>query len=378
MGYTAEHESKQIPLNICFVLDKSGSMAGYYRIERLKEALSGLIQKMDPNSIISIVSYENNMKIILKPKKLGSRRGAIITQIESIQAGGGTNMLEAMKTGYDFVKQNYLPEGNNRIVLLTDGYDENEVKVLVDAQTPYNSKIQCTTVGVGESYNYALLKQLASHGGGMLHFIGSSEQFDSVFNTQLMGIMSPIATNVSLEIEYNKKIIYKHLYGLEGLEQSKSKTSFKIPNLYSGANNVALVEFDLVNPDSTIEKQAVIIRIKYKDYETKKWIKIEEKAFLKWDKYTGQMKIATEAETKKLYCIAIMNQALKVMADAYGAGNTTKASTVLERTHKQVKDLYPKSSDKDISSLLSKMDQYISVFENIANKEKKKVHKTMD
>lgn len=368
IGYTAGKPNHVLPQNICFVIDISGSMSGYYRIQRLKEAFSNMIDNINPETYISIIAYQSEMKVILPPTKLGNKQEKVQQLIKSLEASGGTNMLQAMTEGYKFVDKNFLINGSNRIIILTDGYDENEVKDLMDVQSPYNEKIECTTIGVGENYNYPLLKQLASNGKGLLHFIGDSQNFDTVFSKNLGAILSPTAINATLEIEYNEKIIYKHLYGLKEKSKSGNKVQFFLPNIYAGANEVALVKFDLIKPDENIEKQAVIVRLKYYEKGLKKEKNIEEKAYLKWDKYTGEIELITEAENKELYCMAIMNQALKVMSEAYMEGDNNKASKILSSTRKQVKKLYPKSKNKDIKLLLEKLEKYLTVFKNLEQK----------
>ncbi len=369
IGYTAIGAEKNTPLNICFVLDVSGSMAGYYRLERLKTALAGLVAKIQTDAIISIVTFESGMHVILEPQKLGSNKGRVIKLINDLNAGGGTNMLEALKTGYGFVAKNLIPKGNNTVILLTDGFDENEVQVLVDVQKPYNSKIVCTTIGVGEGYNYALLKQLVSNGRGLLHFVGEADDFDNLFSTKLLTLLKPVATDVTIEIEYNKQIVFKHLYGPKPVTEKSKWPKFQLPNLYSGSNNVALAKFDIVKPDENIEKQPVIVRVSYVDEETGKKVVEEQKVYLEWEPYTGMPELIVDAEVKKLFCIAIINQGIKKMSDLYSVGNHKEAQKTLERTKEQVMELYPGAREKEVDALMVSLDSYLVAFRNLAKKE---------
>jgi uncharacterized protein YegL len=371
IGYTALGAEKNTPLNICFVIDVSGSMAGYYRLERLKTALASLVAKIQPDATISIVTFESSMHVVLEPQKLGNDKARVIKLINELNPGGGTNMLEALKTGYGFVSKNLIPKGNNTVILLTDGYDENEVQVLVDIQKPYNSKIVCTTIGVGEGYNYALLKQLASNGRGLLHFVGEADDFDKLFSTKLLSLLKPVATDVTLEIEYNKQIVFKHLFGPKPVTEKTKWPKYQLPNLYSGSNNVALAKFDIVKPDESIQNQPVIIRVSYIDEETGKKVVEEQKVYLEWEPYTGMPELIVEAEAKKLFCIAIINQGIKKMSDLYSAGNNMEAQKTLERTKEQVMELYPGAKEKEIDVLMASLDSYLVAFRNLAKKKAK-------
>ncbi len=369
VGYTAQGTEKAVPLNICFVLDVSGSMAGYYRLERLKTALAGLISKLQPDATMSIVTFESAMHIVLAPQKVGNDKAKITALINGLNAGGGTNMLEALKQGYEFVLRNHIPKGNNSVILLTDGYDENEVAVLADAQKPYNSKIVCTTIGVGADYNYALLKQLASNGRGMMHFVGEADDFNALFSSKLMSLLKPLATDVTLEIEYNKRIVFKHIYGPQPVTSGSQWPKYRLNNLYSGSNHVALAKFDLVKPDKSIEKEPVIIRMSHVDAETGKTVQEEQKVYPEWEDYTGMPELIIDAEAKKLYCIAVINQGLKVMADLYSMGRNEEAKKTLERTREQVMQLYPGARDTDVDKLVTSLDTYLGAFRNLARKE---------
>lgn len=359
------------PLNISIVIDRSGSMAGYERIERLKEALMAMIPKLPADATLSILAYDTEMSVILEPQQIGNSAQKINQLINDIQPGGGTSMLETMKKAYGFVKQNYNPNAVNKVILMTDGWDENEVAVLEDAQKPFLD-IECSTIGIGSSFNYALLTILANNGKGKLFYVNSPESYDSVFVKGMVASLSPVATNVTIEVEFNDRIVFKHLYGYKPINESTNPAIFKLPNLYTESSEIALAKFDLVNPDSTIENQPVIVRAKYFCPETGKEETTTETIFLDWEPYTGTHELIADAEIKKLYLIAILNQSIKVMADLFMEGKNDEAKQVLIRAREQVKSIYTDARDKDINALLKSLDEYLDAFKNLAKKNSNK------
>jgi hypothetical protein len=369
IGYTAESGGAHIPSNLCFVIDNSGSMAGYYRIERLKEALVELFKTLPENDIASLITFESATEVLMTPQKVGPNRQRFIDAIHAIQPKGGTDMKEALLKGHEFVSTHFIKHGNNRVILLSDGYDNNPPEELVNIRRQYVATIECTAIGVGSDYNYALLKQLTGNEKGTLLFVGESDQFLKVFTSDMMLMLRPVATDVSMEIEYRKKLVFKHLYGHAPLSGKGNPVVYQVASLYAGANRVALAKFDLIHPDKDIEQEPVIVRIRYTDTETGKETLREERIFPEWEPYTGKAEALIEGELKKMYAVAEINRALKLMSEFYSAGENEKARTVLEETLVSMKKIYPGAKDKDLEELFASMEQYLEAFRNLAVKE---------
>lgn len=370
IGVNTNFTPKAAKLNITFVIDRSGSMAGYDRIERLKDAMIEMIPKLPADATISIITYDNVMNVILPPQKIGNSQQTITNLISEIQPGGGTSMLESMNQGYNFVKSAFDPKSVNKVILMTDGWDENEVQILVDAQKLFPN-IECSTIGIGKDFNYPLLKILAENGKGTLFYCDSEGSFDSVFVNGMIANLTPVAIDVTVEVEYNNRIVYKHLYGFQPIQTDQNPVAFKIPNLYTESCEFALAKFDLINPDSTIENEPVVIKVSYTNPETGIKETASEKVFLEWEPFSGELELIADAENKKLYCIAVLNQSMKVMADKFAAGNVEEAKQTIEQAKVQIKAIYKDASDKDINALLRSLDDYLTAFKNLAKKKSK-------
>jgi len=368
IGYTAAGDGIELPGNYSFILDRSGSMAGYYRIEMLKKSLIALVNQLNPGDYISVYAFDDKMELIFPHQKLGSKKKELVAAIEKIEAGGGTNMLEAMKAGYEAVMRQYSEKQNNRVILLSDGYDSNQPEVLEAAQKPYNDKVLCTSVGVGEDYNYSLLKLLAEKGRGVVHHVADSAAFMDAFLKQVLKEMQPVAYNVRLEVSFNDALKCEQLYGKTPLPGSKNPLIYHIPNLYDGANEVALALFTLKASNPEIANQPIKVRILYKEEIDGEDKVVEQTIAPEWQEGNGQLKLVVEAEQKKLYAIAEINRALKVMSDAYTAGNNERAQEVLEETIDRMNELYPKAKDADVTKLMDSMEGYLEAFKNLARK----------
>jgi hypothetical protein len=372
IGFRAKVDKGDIygpPLNISLVVDKSGSMEGYDRIDALKRALLNYISKLRKTDIVSLIAFDTKSTVLVPAQMVGD--GSYFRDmIEDIQAGGGTDIYNGMVDGYEQVLGKFLPKGTNRVILLTDGYGITPPDEMVEKSKEYNAKgIELSAVGVGYGYNQAMLSLLATTGGGLINFVGEANKLDKVFVHELTSVLSPCAKNVTVEICYNDKIVFKQLYGFPVQKQGNNKAEMKLDNIYSGLNTLALVKFDLNKPTQETEKSPVIIRMMYYDFKKQKDVVLEEKAYLKWVPATGQFELIMEAQHKKLYAIAILNQSLKVMAEAFANQDNKAALTAIKSSMAQIKKLYPQSEDEDVQKLVTTIEGYsLALTRVMANK----------
>jgi hypothetical protein len=345
------------PLNISLVVDISGSMEGHDRLDALKKALLSYVKKLRPTDIVSLISFNDNSKILVPAQKVGDGQ-YLRDMIEDLQASGGTDIYNGMVDGYEQVLKKFIPTGTNRVVLLTDGYGITPVDVILAKSKEYNKKgIELSTIGVGEGYNQSLLSLLATSGGGLISFIVDSKDISSAFEKDLTSVLSPCAKDLTVEIMYNDQIIFKQLYG-HPFTKVNDKVTMTLNNVYSGLNTLALVKFDLNKPTEQIEKEPVVIKMNYYDYQKQKRIYAQEKAFLKWVPATQNFELIIEAQHKKLYAIAVLNQSLKVMSEAFASHDNLKALNEIQNTISLIKNLYPEAKDSDVEKLVNRASDY--------------------
>lgn len=345
-------------INVCFVIDRSGSMAGYDRIERLRESLATFMNALRPTDRVSVVAFNHDMQVLI-PSQLKGDGKHLQDAILDIQAGGGTNIHVGLMEGYKQVAANLVPKGVNRVVLLTDGFGSTPVDKIVGDSKGWNAKgIELSCVGVGAGYNQALLTHLATVGGGLLHYAGAAEDIDRAFAAELESVLLPIGTDMHVEVEYNKKIIYRQLYGFPTVQQSPTVVAMRQNTMQPGLNKLALVKFDLHQPSASIMDQPVIVRLAYTDVETGKHVMVEERAALEWTDYSETLPLLMEQQQKKLYCIAIMNQSLKVMAENFAIEDEVAARNAITSALEQVNRVYPDASDADVQELVRELNTY--------------------
>ena len=374
LGFKVKKDDSNLygpPLNIALVVDISGSMEGHDRIDALKASLLNYIKRLRANDIVSLISFNHNSTILVPAQKVGD--GAYLRDmIEDLEASGGTDIYVGMVDGYEQVLKNFNSKYTNRVILLTDGYGSTPVDVMVAKSKEYNKKgLELSAIGVGEGYNQSLLSLLATEGGGLLSYIADSKNINTAFEKDLNSVLSPCAKDLTVEITYNNQIVFKQLYG-HPFTKTNDVVTMTLNNVFSGLNTLALLKFDLNKPTKEIEKEPVIIKMNYFDYRKQKRVYTEEKAYLKWVPATQNFEILMESQHKKLYAIAVLNQSLKVMSEAFAAKDNQKALVEIQNTISQIKNLYPEAKDADVEKLVASATDYSTALTQLIKNKKVK------
>ena len=201
----AEDSSKDLPLNLCLVLDRSGSMSEK-PLEMVKEAAIGIIEKLKTGDRISIVTFDHRAKVIV-PNQAVNNINPIKQKIRLMVADGGTSIDEGMRLGIKEIAS-HNQHCVSRIFLLTDGENEHgdnrRCLKLAALASEYNITID--TLGFGEHWNQDVLEQISDSAQGTLAYIEKPEraifEFDRLFaRAQSVGL-----TNSYLTVELMPKV----------------------------------------------------------------------------------------------------------------------------------------------------------------------------
>jgi len=353
-------------LNICFVIDKSGSMSGEDRIGQLKRSLIEFVTQLDAKDMVSIVVFDDQAVLAVPSTVVGDKK-EIIDIIHAIRASGGTNIYEGMIKGFEEVKKLKAKTSINRLILLTDGYGSQPPETVIEkAKFHIKSGIELSAVGVGVDYNKALLSQMASAGGGLLHLAGSSSHIQEVFQRELESIIYPMAKKAKLTVRYNDQIIYRQLYGYSNEVVTKGQMNVEFPNLFPGLDQMALMKFDLINPTPSIVKQPVEVTLEYTDAITGKLVELKKKIHPEWADATGELDMTLDLEHKKVLAVAVANQSLKVMANTFADGDKGASKEAVESAMKQIEKLFPDATPAEIIAIVDRLQQYVDAF-NLLN-----------
>ena len=205
--------------NFVFLIDVSGSMGSNDKIGLIKAGMHRFVDQMRDPDHLSIVTYAGSTRVHMGSTS-GGDKSSIRRSIDQLETGGGTNGGAGIILAYNEAAANFIPGGNNRIFLATDG-DFNvgiaDFDELIDLiETKREGGVFLTSLGVGRG-NYAeqTLEQIANKGNGTYEYLDKTEQLEKVF-FQETGKFYTVAKDVKVQVAFNPDLV--KAYRLIGYE----------------------------------------------------------------------------------------------------------------------------------------------------------------
>jgi Ca-activated chloride channel family protein len=206
--------------NLVFLIDTSGSMEEPNKLPLLINSLKLLVDTLEPEDTVSIVTYAGSAGTVLEPTSV-SEEGKILAALENLMAGGSTAGGEGIRQAYQLAKQNFDEDGVNRVILATDGdfnvgiTDIDELQGFVERERGSGIFLSVLGFGMG-NYNDALMQALAQNGNGAAAYIDTLNEARKVLVEEATSTLFPIAKDVKIQIEFNPSTVVE--YRLIGYE----------------------------------------------------------------------------------------------------------------------------------------------------------------
>ncbi|UCE43234.1 MAG: von Willebrand factor type A domain-containing protein [Candidatus Aminicenantes bacterium] len=266
-------ETKKLPeSNLVFLLDVSGSMGQPNKLPLLQKAFRLLVNELGPKDRVSIVVYAGAAGLVL-PSTAASKKETIASAIERLSAGGSTAGGAGIKLAYKVAQENFIPEGNNRIILATDGdfnVGVSSTSELVRMIEDYRKKgIFLTILGFGMgNYKDGRMEQLADKGNGNYFYIDNLMEAKKVFVNDMRGTLFTIAKDVKLQLEFNPaKVKAYRLIGYENRMLRKEDFADDTKDAGElGAGHTVTALYEII-PFGSEEEVPGVDELKYQDNE---------------------------------------------------------------------------------------------------------------
>jgi Ca-activated chloride channel family protein len=202
------YQSREIPpSNLVFLIDVSGSMMSEDKLPLVKQAFHTLVRHLGEEDRVAIVVYAGQAGLVL-PSTPGSDRETILSAIDQLEAGGSTAGGAGIRLAYDVAQRNFMPEGNNRVILATDGdfnvgvSSTSELTRLIEDRRKEGTYLTVLGFGTG-NYKDGRMEALADKGNGNYAYIDNILEAKKVFGTELTGTLFTIAKDVKIQVEFN-------------------------------------------------------------------------------------------------------------------------------------------------------------------------------
>jgi Ca-activated chloride channel family protein len=193
----AEELDRSVPLNLCLILDHSGSMNGR-PLETVKKAATRIVDSLKPGDRLSVVVFDHRAKVLV-PNQTIDNPERIKQQINRLSADGGTAIDEGLRLGIEELAKGK-KESISQVFLLTDGENEHgdNNRCLKFAQLATGYNLTLNTLGFGDNWNQDVLEKIADAGGGTLSYIQQPDEAVDVFSRLFTRVQTVGLTNAYL------------------------------------------------------------------------------------------------------------------------------------------------------------------------------------
>jgi len=216
-----EIPSENLPAsNFVFLLDVSGSMDVPNKLELVKSSIKLLTNNLRKTDRVAIVVYAGAAGVVLESTE-GTDKQKIMEAVDGLHAGGSTAGGAGIQLAYKIAEKNFIENGNNRIVLCTDGdfnvgvSSNNELESLIESKRKTGVYLTVLGYGMG-NYKDDKLQILAEKGNGNHAYIDNIQEANKVLVNEFGSTMYTVAKDVKIQVEFNPARV--NAYRLIGYE----------------------------------------------------------------------------------------------------------------------------------------------------------------
>lgn len=274
--------AKAPPSNIVFLIDVSGSMDEENKLPLLKSSFKMLLGQLRPDDKIAIVTYANGTKVAL-PSTSVKDKEKIIKVLDNLYASGGTSGGRGIQLAYEQAQKSFIKNGNNRIILATDGdfnigiNNTTDLEKFIKKQRESGIYMSVLGFGIG-NYRDDMAETIADKGNGNYAYIDNITEAKKVLVNELSGTLFAVAKDVKLQLEFNPKYVKEYkLIGYENrMLANEDFTNDKKDAGEIGAGHTVTALYELVPSDGKVAQS-----LRYQSQELNEKGKGNELGFLK-------------------------------------------------------------------------------------------------
>lgn len=239
------------PSHLVFLIDVSGSMDMPNRLPLLKSGFKSLVNNLRAKDSVSIVVYGGIVGIAL-PTTGGDEKDKILKTIDSLQPGGSTPGESGIKLAYSVARNHFIKEGNNRIILATDGdfnvglKTEEELEEMISLQQKNGIYLTCLGIGMG-NYKDSKIQMLAKKGNGNFAYIDNYAEAEKVLLKEFTQTLYTVAEDAYFDIRFDPDYVKEYrLIGFDNKVGAIKDTESKIEGGEIGSGYSSLIAFEIV------------------------------------------------------------------------------------------------------------------------------------
>ena len=319
--------SERKPTNFVFLIDTSGSMNYAGKLPLVKSAFVKLLSELSENDTVSIVTYAGSDTVVLEGE-CGENTDVIAEAIENLSASGSTNGSAGIQTAYEIAEKYFIKDGNNRVILATDG-DLNVGVTSKDDLTDLilekkESGIFLSVLGFGyDNLKDDKLEALADNGNGNYAFIDSVYEAKRVLVKEMGATLVTVAKDVKLQTSFDEEFVEKYrLIGYENrVMANQDFDNDAVDGGEIGSGHEVTAIYEIIPTEKAVsgseDKTHILdLSIRYKEPDE------DESKLLKYACNISDKSFANEASDNMLWAESVACFGMYLKGSEY-AGNTS-------------------------------------------------------
>lgn len=274
IGVTGKKTSydKLPPMNISFVIDKSGSMSEKDKMTWVKEAFNVFIDKVRPKDFVSLVFFDSEGHVAFPATQMNSyeAKEKFKRVVNDAFPGGSTNMYHGLRKGFLEVKKNYEPNYVNRVLFLSDGIHNgnkslDDIIALIEKNSEESKSISLSTIALGKDTDIDFLSEMARKGKGSSRFINSREELKNKFSHEIDRLLIASAKDVDISLILSEGVQLKNTWGYNYIIED-NRISYSIPSLHNSDYETILAEVTIGNEIILKDNLLATVVYQYKNF----------------------------------------------------------------------------------------------------------------
>jgi Ca-activated chloride channel family protein len=268
-GCEPKRSNERTPVNVAFVIDRSGSMEGP-RITQAREAAIMAVNRLDQNDIASVVIFDDKVDVLI-PSQPVNDRAMFAERIRRVGVRGDTAIHDGVMEGAREVRKFKDAKRLNRVVLLSDGQANVGPSLPADfarlGRELLGDGISVSTIGLGLDYNEDLMLQLARASDGNHAFANAPDDLIQIFNREFDDVLAACAQTVSIDVEVGSGVKLTRTLSREGDVQG-DRAAFKMNQVYAATEHYVLLELEVEGATPADERDLGRVHVSYTVPET--------------------------------------------------------------------------------------------------------------
>jgi Ca-activated chloride channel family protein len=238
--------AERTPVNVAFVIDRSGSMQGS-RIVQAREAAITALRRLGAIDIASVVIFDDKIEVLV-PAQPVTDHAHFADRIRQVLARGSTAIHAGVVEGANEVRSKKDKRYLNRVVLLSDGLANVGPRKPADfeklGRDLLAEGISVSTIGLGMGYNEDLMLKLARASDGNHTFVGEATDLIQVFNKEFDDVLASCAQTVSIDVELRPGVKVVRALSRDGTIDG-GHAQFRLNQVYQATEHYVLMEVEV-------------------------------------------------------------------------------------------------------------------------------------